>query len=276
MNFFDSRFGASCGGLCARLWCLLLTFQFSPRLSICSFEEIMPSISSSRCNAYLEIACFNVELVLMAVNAGADRIEFCADRTSGGVTPSLFDLNNIKYKCTKPIHIMIRPRGGNFVYMDVEFNQMKNDIRNIMSLGGIASGFVFGILDPKHQVDLGENAELVALAHPLPCTFHRAFDETQDMGEALEDIIACGFDTILTSGGAQDAVTGIETLERLVEKAGDRIKIMPGGSVRSSNIKFLLDKAKFKWYHSAAIIQGDDLPSWDEIRLLKAAIMVEE
>jgi copper homeostasis protein len=236
----------------------------------------MPPTSSIRCDAYLEIACFNVESVLIAVNAGADRIEFCADRTSGGITPSLPALNDVKSKCTEPIHVMIRPRGGDFVYTDVEFTRMKNDIRNIMSLGGIAGGFVFGILDSKNQVDLKRNAELVALANPLPCTFHRAFDEIQDMGKALEDIIACGFDTILTSGGPQDAVAGVEALERLVHKARDRIKIMPGGSVRSPNIKFLVDKTKAEWYHSAAILHGDDLPSWDEIRLLKAAIVVEE
>ena len=153
---------------------------------------------------------------------------------------------------------------------------MKNDIHNIMSLGGIAGGFVFGILDSKNQVDLERNSELVALAHPLPCTFHRAFDETQDMGKALEDVIACGFDTILTSGGVQDAVAGVGALERLVKKAGDRIKIMPGGSVRSSNVKFLVDKTKAEWYHSAAILECDDLPRGDEIRLLKAAIAVEE
>lgn len=236
----------------------------------------MPPTSSIRSGAYLEIACFNVESVLMAVKAGADRIEFCADRKSGGTTPFLSDLNDVKSRCTKPIRVMIRPRGGDFVYMDIEFTQMKNDIHNIMSVGGIASGFVFGILDSQNQVDLERNAELVALAHPLPCTFSRAFDETQDMGKALEDVIACGFDTILTSGGAHDAVVGVGALERLVDKARGRIKIMPGGSVRSSNIKFLVDKIKAEWYHSAAILECDGLPSWDEIHLLKAAIVVEK
>ncbi|CAM6129563.1 unnamed protein product [Calypogeia fissa] len=227
-------------------------------------------------SGFLEIACFNAASVLVADSSGADRTEFCADRASGGVTPSLSALQEVKGKCKKPIHVMIRPRGGDFVYTDAEFDQMKSDIRNIMDLGGIPSGFVFGILDENREVDIERNAELVTLARPLLCTFHRAFDEIQDMEKALEDVISCGFSTILTSGGGSEAVAGADVLGSLVLNAKGRIAIMPGGGVRSTNLKLLIDKTGADWYHSSAISGSGEDADEMEIRRLKAAWLTED
>jgi copper homeostasis protein len=168
---------------------------------------------------------------------------------------------------------MIRPRGGDFLYSDAEFEQMKHDLHTIRSASappGRLSGFVFGILDARGQVDVLRNSELVASARPLSCTFHRAFDETKDLDQALEDVIACGFKTILTSGGAGDAVAGAEVLGRLVERAKGRIIVMPGGGVRSSNIGLLKEKTRANWFHSSAVV-GDEI-SVEEVRLLRRSL----
>lgn len=218
---------------------------------------------------YLEIACFDVNSLLFADSAGADRTEICTDRASGGVTAPLKQVLDILPLLQNPAQVMIRPRGGNFVYSDAEFKQMKFDIRTIKSASALGSmgGFVFGILDASCQVDVSRNSELVASAEPFPCTFHRAFDETKDLDKALEDVINCGFKTILTSGGAADAVSGADVLSGLVAKASGRITIMPGGGVRSSNIKFLKGKTKANWYHSSAVV-GNEM-SAEEVSLLK-------
>jgi copper homeostasis protein len=230
----------------------------------------------------LEIACFDVDSLVVADTAGADRTEFCADKASGGVTPPLDDLRGLKDKHSfkNPIHVMIRPRGGDFVYSDAEFQQMKLDIQKVKSMvGNIWNipifGVVFGILDAQSQVDVSRNSELVALAWPLSCTFHRAFDETADLDKALEDVIACGFNTILTSGGAADAAAGVEVLGRLVKAARERIIIMPGGGVRSSNIELLENKTYAKWYHSSAIVDGKGINA-EEIQLLRQLLFTKD
>jgi copper homeostasis protein len=234
---------------------------------------------------FLEIACFDMKSLLLADSAGADRTEFCADRESGGVTPPLTEILTIVSLDKNPVYVMIRPRGGNFVYSDLEFEQMKHDIlmaksmseesmqvqtTQARSLQVFQLGFVFGILDATNEVDVPRNFELVALAQPLPCTFHRAFDETTDLDKSLEDVIACGFTTILTSGGAADAVSGTEALRRLVQKAKGRVTIMPGGGVRSSNIESLKEKAKANWYHSSAVV-GNEI-NIEEVRLLRRSL----
>lgn len=200
---------------------------------------------------FLEVACFNPESALTAQEAGADRIELCEDVVVGGVTPSLDSFLIIKERISIPVFIMIRPRGGDFVYSPPEFEQMKRDLQLFRDAG--ATGFVFGILDSEKSTDVLRSAELVRLAQPLPCTFHRAFDESVNLKKAVADAIACGFRTILTSGGATDAGSGVKTLESLVGIAREHITIMPGGGVRSSNIQMLMDGTKADWYHSSAI-----------------------
>lgn len=222
--------------------------------------------------AHLEVACFNIKSALNAAAGGAARIELCSDRDSGGITPWLSSVGTVKQNCKLPIFVMIRPRGGNFVYSQAEFEQMKSDI---VSLKDIADGFVFGTLDRYNEVDMVRNSQLVALASGLPCTFHRAFDDTLDKYKALECCISCGFKAILTSGGAVDAVAGVDALRGLIEKAMGRIAIMPGGGVRSSNIQMLRLETKSGWFHSSAILDDGQDADVDEIRSLARALLAD-
>ncbi|WP_395065918.1 copper homeostasis protein CutC [Flavobacterium sp.] len=215
----------------------------------------------------LEIACFNLESAIVAQENGADRIELCDEIAVGGTTPKALDIINTRKLVAIDLYLMIRPRGGNFVYSDEEFSQMKLDILHSKSLK--VNGFVFGILNQNNEIDVERNTELVALAKPFPCTFHRAFDEVSDALKSLEEIIECGFQTILTSGQAQNAVEGINQLTELVEKAGNRIVIMPGGGMRSDNIDLINQETKANWFHSSAIIDDSDLADGLEIQLLK-------
>lgn len=217
--------------------------------------------------ALLEIACFNPESTIAAATAGADRIELCANAAVGGTTPDTTWLAQLRGQIHVPINIMVRPRGGDFVYSDVEFQEMKESISNYKSTG--ADGFVFGILLSNGRVDVDRTRELVRRAHPLPCTFHRAFDETPDLLQALEDIISCGVKTVLTSGAGRTAVDGVDLLALLTKAAERRVTIMPGGGVRSSNIGHLLSNTKAGAFHSAALIGSEQVASVSEIGSMK-------
>ena len=220
----------------------------------------------------LEIACFNPSSAITAAEAGADRIELCADYSAGGVTPPLDHLFDIRKATPKPINVMIRPRPGNFVYTTLQFYQMKLDIVNFKPH---ASGFVFGILDDQDRVDEARNRELVELAAPLPCTFHRAFDGIVDHVEAVEALIRCGFTSVLTSGGRTDAVSGVEQVARLQERFGDRISFIIGGGVRSNNVEGLRLQTRVPWYHSAALTQPGEVVDGDEVGKLKSILRSE-
>ena len=220
-------------------------------------------------NKMLEIACFNSPSAILAAQAGADRIELCADYAAGGVTPSITSLHQIRQEVTTPIYVMIRPRAGNFVYSKAEFNQMKSGIELFKPK---ASGFVLGILDDKSKVDRQRNQELVDLAAPLPCTFHRAFDQVPDMMAATEQIIQCGFKSILTSGGQPDAITGAKTVAEQHQKFGEQISFILGGGVRSTNIESLKQQIRVEWYHSAAITQPGEMADEDEVKRLQSML----
>lgn len=218
--------------------------------------------------AQLEIACFNLESAVIAQENGADRVELCANRNEGGTTPDFEFTKIVRDKVTIDLNVMIRPRGGDFVYSDFEFEQMKSEILAFKKLQ--VDGFVFGILKEDGTINEQQNAELVALAKPHPCTFHRAFDGVKNKFQALESLIECGFKTILTSGEETNSVDGIDVLARLVEKANNRIVIMPGGGLRSTNIGLLKEKTKAVFYHSSAIIDTGEIANPEEIKALKA------
>jgi copper homeostasis protein len=218
---------------------------------------------------HLEIACFNMESAIIAQHAGANRIEFCADMNVGGITPKLEDFILLKSKIHIPIFVMIRPRGGNFIYSNKEFEQMKNDILQFKNAG--ADGFVFGILTENKEVDFIQNKALVELANPLPCTFHRAFDEINNQMEALDIIIECGFKTILTSGNANNAMDGLASLQAIALKANNKICIMPGGGVRAINIEMLKENIHTNWFHSSAVLQNETA-NMDEVFMLKSKL----
>lgn len=216
----------------------------------------------------LEIACFNLESAVIAQENGADRVELCANRTAGGTTPDFEFTKTVRAKVTIDLNVMIRPRGGNFLYSDLEFEQMKTEIEQFKKLK--VDGFVFGILNEDGSFNEAQNTELVALANPLPCTFHRAFDIIKNKFQTLESLIECGFKTILTSGQVTNVIEGIDVLATLVEKANNRITIMPGGGLRSTNIRVLKEKTNAVFYHSSAITDSSEIANGDEVKALKA------
>jgi copper homeostasis protein len=214
----------------------------------------------------LEIACFNSDAALIAQQNGADRVELCDAMHLGGISPTIEVVKQVRANLSIDLYVMIRPRGGNFVYTEEEFLQMKTTILAFKKLK--VDGFVFGILDENNRIDSEKNKELVHLAHPFPCTFHRAFDEVSDVFQSLEDVVECGFTTILTSGQAQNVVDGVAVLSELVQKANNRIIIMPGGGLRSTNIEFILKETNALFYHSSAITDNSENPNMSEIKML--------
>ncbi|OAG42712.1 hypothetical protein AYO21_02995 [Fonsecaea monophora] len=216
--------------------------------------------------ALLEIACFNPDSAVIADEAGADRIELCDNADVGGTTPPSSWLVTLRDKVRIPIYVMVRPRGGDFVYSPEEFQEMKVAIGNLKPF---ADGFVFGILKHDRTVDVARTAELVKLAAPLPCTFHRAFDETTDLFQALEDVVGCNIRTILTSGGISSAIENCDVLAQLVKQADGRVIVMPGGGVRSTNIEQLKLKTDALIFHSSALIAAQYIGNVAEIRQMK-------
>ncbi len=217
----------------------------------------------------LEIACFSAASAVIAQQSGAHRIELCADRAVGGITPSLDVFTQVKTQADLPIYVMIRPRGGDFVYAAAEFEQMKQQLLRFKLAG--ANGFVFGCLQENGKVHDIQNKELVQLAHPFPCTFHRAFDEIQNKEQGLLSIADCGFKTILTAGHSGNASDGIPVLKKLQAQAKDKILLMPGGGIRSTVAAQICRKTQVTWLHSSAITSGKEADP-KEIKAILAAV----
>lgn len=215
---------------------------------------------------FLEVACFSKESALIAAKAGADRIEFCENMDLGGTTPSIVDFKQVKQNTTIPVYVMIRPRGDNFTYTDEEFRLMQESLVSFKDAG--ADGFVFGALTKELNVDKTICAKLLSLAGGLPCTFHRAIDKVVSIEKSIEEVIDLGFSTVLSSGGADNVLAGIETLTLLQQKYGERIKLMPGGGVRSNNLSFIKEYLQTEWVHSSGILNGL-LPDICEIYKIK-------
>ena len=218
----------------------------------------------------LEIACFNLKSAIIAQENGADRVELCANMKEGGTTPDFKITEQARKELNIDLNVMIRPRGGDFIYTDAEFEQMKTEIVAFKKLN--VDGFVFGILDNEGNVNVVQNKELVALASPTPCTFHRAFDVVNKVYQSLETVIECGFKTILTSGQEINVVEGIDVLAELVKKANNRIVIMPGGGLRSTNIGLLKEKTNASFYHSSAIVETGETANGAEVKALKGKL----
>jgi copper homeostasis protein len=198
----------------------------------------------------LEIAVFNIESAVQAAQSGADRLELCENPQEGGTTPSYGTLKITKEKISIPVFPIIRPRGGDFLYSDAEFRAMAQDLRLCKELG--FEGVVIGLLQNDGSIDVERTKELVAIAYPMEVTFHRAFDRCNDPFRGLEDIVTCGCTRILTSGQVPNAMDGKDLIRQLVEKADERIIIMPGSGVRSSNISELAAYTGAKELHSSA------------------------
>jgi copper homeostasis protein len=218
----------------------------------------------------LEIACFNALSALIAQENGANRIELCDGFAVGGTTPSDALFDEVRNRVAIPLYVMIRPRGGDFCYSDAEWEAMQSAILNFKQKK--ADGFVFGVLHPDGTINTTQNKRLVALAHPLPCTFHRAFDATTEGSQALEKLIDCGFNTVLTSGLAHNVTEGKDGLAQLVTQANSRITIMPGGGLRSTNLADIQHRTQAVFYHSSAITTDNETADAAEIQALKAQL----
>lgn len=203
----------------------------------------------------LEIIGFNIESCIAAQDAGADRIELCANPLDGGTTPSYGFIKAARDKLNVDLYAMIRPRGGDFFYSEEEFNIMKDDIAACKNLG--CNGVVLGILTQEGAVDKVRCEKLIGYAYPLEVTFHRAFDRVVDPFAALEDIIDMGCERILTSGQQPKVPDGLLLIKELVDKAEDRIIIMPGSGVTSQNIISIAERTGAKEFHSSAGITKD-------------------
>ena len=184
----------------------------------------------------VEACVESVDEALAAEKGGADRLELCANMDVGGTTPSAELFHAVRARVKLPIAMMIRPRGGSFVYTDDELTSMHRDIDLAHTLG--AEVVVIGVLDANNRVDVARTRELVARAGSTPVTFHKAFDEIgpDDQLHDLDVLIDAGVSRLLTSGGADTAIEGADQLARFVDRAAGRISIMPGGKVRGENV----------------------------------------
>ncbi|MBZ9677257.1 copper homeostasis protein CutC [Mesorhizobium sp. ES1-1] len=204
----------------------------------------------------IEICVEGIDGLLAAQAAGADRIELCASLMEGGITPSLGTVRAALDQATVPFHVMVRPRGGDFLYSEAEYRSMLDDVAALRDLG--VPGVVFGCLNPDGTVDEARMAALTQAAGPLNVTCHRAFDMTRDPFEALEALIRCKVGRVLTSGQRDTAVEGVSLLGDLVRLAGDRIIILGCGGLDLHTIAGIRAKTGLVEMHFAAL---KDVPS---------------
>ncbi|HEY6225006.1 MAG TPA: copper homeostasis protein CutC [Gemmatimonadales bacterium] len=198
----------------------------------------------------LEACVDSIESALSAQAGGADRVELCDNLLEGGTTPSAGMLALCCARLAIPVHVLIRPRGGDFVYSDLELDVMRRDIAVAKQHG--AAGVVFGILLPDGSIDVPRTRSLIAAARPLAVTFHRAFDFTKDPDVALDDLIAMGIDRVLTSGQAPSAAAGTGILARLVRRAAGRIAIAAGGGLSEDNVLAVIEQTGVAEVHVRA------------------------
>ncbi len=201
-------------------------------------------------NFKLEVIGFTIDACMQAQAAGVHRIELCDNVGEGGTTPSHGFIKTAREKLHIDLYPMIRPRGGDFLYSDEEFEMMKTDIKLCKQLG--CNGVVFGMLHANGAVDKKRMSFLVELAYPMGVTMHRAFDRTADVFQALEDAIDTGCERILTSGQKPNAMDGANLIAQLIQQADDRIILMPGSGLKSSNVAELATMTGAREFHTSA------------------------
>lgn len=198
----------------------------------------------------LEVCVDSLASAQAAKDGGATRLELCANLSAGGTTPSAGLIELVRQQVNLPLHVLVRPRAGDFVYSHDELAVMERDIAVARALG--ADGVVIGVLTAAGAVDVDRTRRLVSAARPLSVTFHRAFDLTADPLTALEDIIACGADRLLTSGQAATAHEGRELIAELVRRADGRLAIMPGAGVNEANAAAIVAATSVTELHASA------------------------
>lgn len=200
-------------------------------------------------NYIIEIATSDFNTTKSAVEGGADRIELCANLAEGGTTPSYGTVQLCREKFSVQLFPIIRPRGGDFLYTDEEFEIMLRDVKLFKQLD--CDGVVIGMLKTDGEIDIKRNSLLVETAYPMGVTFHRAFDRCKEPLEALEQLVHMGCERVLTSGQQPAAPYGVELITELNKLAEDRIIIMPGSGVRVDNINLLAEKTGCTEFHSS-------------------------
>lgn len=213
----------------------------------------------------VEICVDTVESAIAAQIGGADRVELCDNLMEGGTTPSLGAIEVARELLNIKLHVIIRPRGGDFLYSKTEFEIMKRDIETAKRLR--VDGVVIGILDADGNIDLERTQEISALARPMSVTFHRAFDVCADPFKAIDELAAIGVDRILTSGQEATAIEGLDLLAKLARHAGDRITIIACGNLNERNLKKVVDTSGVREVHFTAFgeIQSDMLHRNDRV-----------
>ena len=198
----------------------------------------------------MEVCANSLRSALAAQEGGAIRVELCDNLPEGGTTPSYAQIALAKKLLNIQVYPIIRPRGGDFLYSDLEFELMKEDIKVCRELK--CEGVVIGILKADGSVDKERCGELIALAGGMSVTFHRAFDMSSDLFKALEDVIELGCVRILSSGGESAALKGAVVLQKLISQANDRVSIMPGAGITVHNIAELIRLTGAKEFHASA------------------------
>jgi len=201
-------------------------------------------------NFKLEICVDSVQSATVARDAGASRVELCANLPEGGTTPSFGTITLARKYLNIELNVLIRPRAGDFLCSEIEFETMRKDIEGCRNAG--VDGIVIGILKPDGTVDTGRTSELVELSHPMQVTFHRAFDMCADPHAGLEEIIKSGAARILTSGQKNSAEEGASLIRALVKQSGDRIIIMPGSGINEGNIETIARITQAREFHLSA------------------------
>ena len=233
-------------------------------------------------NYILEICVDSVESALAACAGGANRLELCSNLIIGGTTPGKWLYKLVRRECNNKIHVLIRPRAGDFCYSTFDFEIIKEEVKMYRELG--ADGIVIGILKPDGTLDIERMKELIALAGDMSVTLSRAFDMCRDPFKALEEAKEIGINSILTSGQKDSCLQGMSLINSLVEKAGDDIDILIGGGVTPDNIKLLYDKTRSSSYHMSGkvTVKGEmnyfnpevnmGLPGLDEYELIRTEV----
>ena len=201
----------------------------------------------------LEICLNGVESAIAAENGGAHRVELCDNLMEGGTTPSMGTLEVVREAIDIDIMAMIRPRGGDFLYSEREFKCMQQDIKHFRDTG--INGVVFGMLNSNGTIDIERTKALIDLARPLQITFHRAFDMSRDAYQALDQLLECGVDRILTSGHAPTAMAGLDMITALQKRAGDACIILPAVDIHAQNARKIADTAKLKELHIGSNVE---------------------
>ncbi len=198
-----------------------------------------------------EICINSPESAVAAQAGGADRVELCANLLEGGTTPSIGAVRAARNHINIGLHVIIRPRGGDFLFNEIEVETMKADIEAVKAAG--ADGIVIGSLTAEGDIDVPQIQSLIEIARPLSVTFHRAFDMCRDPFTALETLVDLGVNRLLTSGQEESVIEGLELIRDLNAKAGDRLIIMPGGGITPRNLPKLVQETGVKEVHFAAM-----------------------